>query len=132
MSRSAEYLITHQLSEDGKNMRWGIETAIEALRPGAKYALSGGKETFLGWRCPNNSEPPTWEEVLVEYERQKSIAEYYQYIFDRTNEYPDGYKQLELLWDAVDQEIDLKESEWYKQIKKIKQKYPKPRTEAPE
>jgi hypothetical protein len=132
MSRSAEYLITHQLSEDGKNMRWGIETAIVSLRPGAKYALSNGKETFLGWRCPNNSEPPTWEEVLVEYERQKSIAEHYQYVFDRTNEYPDGYKQLELLWDAVDQGIDLKDSEWYKQIKQIKQKYPKPKTEAPE
>ena len=132
MSRSAEYLITHQLSDDGKSMRWGIETAIEALRPGAKYALSGGKERFLGWRCPNNSEPPTWEEVLVEYERQKSIAEHYQYVFDRTNEYPDGYKQLEFLWDAVDQGIDLKDSEWYKQIKQIKLKYPKPRTEAPE
>jgi len=132
MTRSAEYLIANQQNIDGKSMRYGIETAIEALRPGAKYVLSGGKEKFLGWRCPNNSEPPTWEEVLEEFERQKSIADHYQYVFDRTEEYPDGYKQLELLWDAIDQELDLKDSEWYQQIKQIKQKYPKPRTEAPE
>jgi hypothetical protein len=132
MTRSAEYLIANQQNIDGKSMRYGIETAIEALRPGAKYVLSGGKEKFLGWRCPNNSEPPTWDEVLEEFERQKSIADHYQYIFDRTEEYPDGYKQLELLWNAIDQGIDLKDSEWYQQIKQIKQKYPKPRTEAPE
>ena len=44
---------------------------------------------------------PTKDEIMAEFERQKSVAEYYQYAYDRCHHYPDGFEQLDMLWHAV-------------------------------
>lgn len=40
---------------------FGVDVAIKKLRPGAEFALYN--TTFTMWDCPNGSEPPTWDEI---------------------------------------------------------------------
>jgi hypothetical protein len=115
---------------EGTEMAIGVDTAIKSLRPFAKYTMNN--TTFLEYVCPMGTQPPTWTEVMDEFERQKKISEYYKYVYARSKEYPHGYEQLEMLWDAVARGLDLKNSEWFKKIKEIKEKHPKPEGPAPE
>jgi len=114
-------------------LSYGVDTAIKHLRPGAKFEMiaGGGEFQFPKWEDPNGLLPPTKDEIMKEFEFQKSEAEYYQYAYDRCHHYPDGFEQLDLLWHAVDSGVDLKESEWYKRIKKVKEDYPKPEGNPP-
>jgi hypothetical protein len=115
---------------EGTEMAIGVDTAIKSLRPFAKFILNNTK--FINYECPMGTEPPEWSEVIDELERQKQVSAYYKYVYARSKEYPHGYQQLEMIWDAVDKGIDLKNSEWYKTIKEIKEKHPKPESSAPE
>ena len=114
-------------------MAYGIDTAIKALRPNCKFKISveGGHITYLDWEDEKGLNPPTNEEVYVELDKQKRMAEYYQYAYDRCKEYPDGFEQLDMLWHAVKNGIKLKDSEWFKRIEAVKEKYPKPDTDPP-
>lgn len=49
---------------------FGVDVAIKKLRPGAEFALYN--TTFTMWDCPNGSEPPTWDEINEQI--QKDIA----------------------------------------------------------
>lgn len=49
---------------------FGVDVAIKKLRPGAKFALYN--TTFTMWECPNGSEPPAWDEINEQI--QKDIA----------------------------------------------------------
>ena len=49
---------------------FGVDIAIKKLRPGAEFALYNSN--FLKWNCPNNSEPPTWDEINEQIEKDKS------------------------------------------------------------
>lgn len=40
---------------------FGVDVAIKKLRPDAEFALYN--TTFTMWDCPNGSEPPTWDEI---------------------------------------------------------------------
>ena len=40
---------------------FGVDVAIKKLRPDAEFALYN--TTFTMWECPNGSEPPTWDEI---------------------------------------------------------------------
>ena len=116
-------------------LAYGIDTAIKALRPGAKFEMSagGGTFNFPKWNDPNGKPPPTKDQIMAEFERQKAVAEYYQYAYDRCHEYPDGFEQLDMLWHAVNDGLcdGLKESEWFKKIDEVKKKYPKSTGEPP-
>jgi len=119
---------------NGKDgLAWGVDTAIKTLRPGAKFdvAVSGGHYTWSRWVDPTGKPPPTDEEIQKEYDFQSRLAAYVQYSYDRCKEYPDGFEQLDMLWHAIDEGIDLKDSDWYKKIKAVKDKYPKPEGGAP-
>ena len=72
-----------------------------------------------------------WEEVDAEYAYQEKLAKHYQYSYDRCKEYPDGFEQLDMLWHAINNNIELKDSEWFKKIKEVKEKYPKPTEPVP-
>ncbi len=112
---------------------YGIDTAIKALRPEAKFEMSagGGNFSFPKWDDPQGNPPPTKDEIMAEFERQKSVAEYYQYAYDRCHHYPDGFQQLDMLWHAVNNGQDLKESDWFKSIDEVKKKFPKPEGNPP-
>jgi hypothetical protein len=101
---------------------------IKELRPGCRFDISfGGGEVFYHhfWD-PNNLPPPTMEEILDSLEYHKKNKEYYQYAYERCQNYPDGFEQFDMLWHAINNGTDLKNSEWFKTIKAIKEKYPKP------
>ena len=40
---------------------YGVDIAIKKLRPNAKFGLHN--QHFISWDCPDNSEPPTWDEI---------------------------------------------------------------------
>jgi len=109
-------------------MPFGIDTVIKTLRPGAKWdvTVAGGEYTFTRWQDDSGQMPPTKQEIDKEYAFQKAQVDYYQYAYDRCHNYPDGFEQLDLLWHAVNEGKDLKESEWFQKIKEVKDKYPKP------
>lgn len=132
MSLSVKELLKQFTGTNG--MAYGVDTAIKALRPGAKFQMTAGDGVFEfpQWWDPNNLPAPSKDEIMAEFERQKAVAEYYQYAYDRCKEYPDGFEQLDMLWHAINNGVDLKDSDWFKAIKEVKEKYPKPNGQAPE
>ena len=121
------------LNEKKQSDNDDIFNIIKSLRPGCTFdaTIGGGAINYHSFWDPNNLEPPTMEEVKEEIKYQQECKEYYQYAYDRCNEYPDGFEQFDMLWHAINDGTDLKNSEWFQTIKEIKEKYPKPNTEEP-
>lgn len=74
-------------SEDG-SLQWGINTAMQSIRPGCLYAISAGNGQFEVVDWPENQwsdttqsyvEAPTPQEIRDEYIRQQTIAECLEY-----------------------------------------------------
>jgi hypothetical protein len=114
-------------------MAYGIDTAIKVLRPNAKYQMTAGNGDFIftQWLDPNGLPAPTKDEIMAEFEYQKKVAEYYQYSFDRCKDYPDGFEQLDMLWHAINNGTELKDSEWFQRLKEVKERHPKPEGNPP-
>lgn len=55
---------------------FGVDVAIKKLRPNANFQLEGTR--FTQWSCPNNTEPPTWEEVLAQLSADQQAYEEWQ------------------------------------------------------
>jgi hypothetical protein len=53
-------------------MLWGVDIAIKKLRPGANFQLEG--TNFTSWSCPDNTEPPTWAEVMAQMQADEAAA----------------------------------------------------------
>jgi len=51
---------------------FGVDIAIKKLRPGAEFALYNRYITH--WECPNNSEPPTWEEIDAQIKADQAAS----------------------------------------------------------
>jgi len=109
-----------------------IFEVIHRLRPGCRFDASfGGDVHYHHFWHPDNLPAPTMNEILEEIQYQKKCKEYYQYASDRCHEYPDGFEQFDLLWHAINDGVNLKESEWFLTIKAIKEKHPKPNGNPP-
>ena len=111
----------------------GVDTAIKALRPGCTFeiAMSGGVITYHKWYHPDGLSAPTKKEIDEEIAFHEKLAKHYQYAYDRCRYYPDGFEQLDMLWHAINNGIELKDSEWFKTIKKVKEKFPKSEGKPP-
>jgi hypothetical protein len=102
--------------------RYGINDAIESLRPGAMYRLNNS--TFEAWW--HHQPAPTWDELMTECERLKSIA----YKDLRKNEYPpiedfiDAYYWKEKA--TYQDHLDLMNN-YINKVDAVKRKYPKPK-----
>jgi len=55
---------------------FGVDVAVKKLRPGANFQLEGTR--FTQWQCPNNSQPPTWAEVMAQVESDRQAFEEWQ------------------------------------------------------
>ena len=55
---------------------WGVDVAIKKLRPNANFQLEGTR--FTQWTCPDNTEPPTWQEVMTQLQADQQVAEEWQ------------------------------------------------------
>jgi hypothetical protein len=105
---------------------------IKSIRPGCRFDISlGGDVHYHHFWHPDNLPAPTLKEIMAEFEYQKECGEYYQYAYDRCHEYPDGFEQFDMLWHAINDDVNIKESEWFLTIKAIKEKYPKPNSSPP-
>ena len=112
----------------------GIDTAIKALRPGARYDMSasGGHFEFLRWEDDKNTKPPTKAEIMAELEYQNKFIEHHQYFLDRASNYPDITVLVNSLWEAMDNsEIPGKGTKFYNMIKEVNDEFPKPKGDAP-
>lgn len=101
----------------------GIDTAIRILRPGAVWELYN--KDFIRWEDPEDRDPPTWEEIEKEVDREIEIYEYYLYERNRDKAYPDLKDQLDMLYHDI-KSGNLENGEWIKSIEEVKEKYPKP------
>jgi len=105
--------------------QYGIEVAIQKLRPGASFTLENSDITT--WDDPEGRDKPTNEEIHIQLEKDKKEYEYYKYQMIRFKEYPEGYAQLDMLWHDMNNDvIPGKGGIWYNAIKEIKEKFPKP------
>ena len=101
----------------------GVDTAIKYLRPDAKFYLYN--RTFTRYECPNGSEPPTWEEVEEQINKDVETYNYYLYARNREMEYGDWKDQLNLLYDDI-KSGNLENGKWVQMVEAVKARHPKP------
>ena len=112
----------------------GIDTAIKALRPTARYDMSasGGHFEFTRWEDEAQTVAPTKAEIMAELEYQNKFIEYHQHFLDRASNYPDITVLVNLLWEAMDNsEIPGKGTKFHTAIKEVNERFPKPDDDAP-
>ena len=112
----------------------GIDTAIKALRPTARYDMSasGGHFEFTRWEDDAQTEAPTKAEIMAELEYQNKFIEYHQHFLDRATNYPDITVLVNLLWEAMDNsEIPGKGTKFHTAIKEVNERFPKPEGDVP-
>ena len=112
----------------------GIDTAIKALRPTARYDMSasGGHFEFTRWEDEAQTVAPTKTEIMAELEYQNKFIEYHQHFLDRASNYPDITVLVNLLWEAMDNsEIPGKGTKFHTAIKEVNERFPKPDDDAP-
>lgn len=101
----------------------GVDTAINVLRPGARWGLAN--RTFTDWEDDEGREAPEWKEVEEEVLREVEIYNYYLYERDREKEYPQMKDQLDMLWHDI-KNGNLENGTWIAAMDKVKAKFPKP------
>lgn len=111
----------------------GIGAAIESLKPGAEFSISGqGVYSEIVWLekpvYEGGQSKPTEDEINAEMDRLNTLYAQKEYQRKRRPEYPDIGEQLDALYHAIDADSDLKSkfSTFHTAVKTIKDKYPKP------
>jgi len=107
----------------------GVDTAINNLRPGARWDLSN--TTFVGWEDEEGREPPTWDEIQAEIVREVKIYNYYLYERNREKDYPSVKDQLDMLYHDL-KAGNLNNGTWMTAIETVKENNPKPEGPEPE
>ena len=105
----------------------GVDTAINVLRPGARWELYN--KEFVGWEHDEGLEPPTWDEIQEEVKREVEIYNYYLYERNRAKEFPELKDQLDMLyWDVASGLFgeQAKQSIWFQDCSGVKADFPKP------
>jgi len=97
--------------------KYGVNDAIESLRPGAMYQLSN--TVFTKWWHPLGQ--PTWNEILDECERLKAIA----YKGCRREEYPSIEDFIDAYYWEKKGDSSLMEK-YISAVDTVKSRYPKP------
>lgn len=109
-----------------------VETALLILcSSGCRWKVSG--RTFVEWYSPTDEEPPTWEEIDAEIQREQTIYDYYEYERERAKTYPSPAAQLDMLYHDMENGIipGKETSTWFESISNVKNLLPKPSGEAP-
>ena len=104
----------------------GVDTAIDVLRPGARWAINGRKGVVISdWEDDEGREPPTQEEIQSELQREIEVYDYYSYEREREKEFPLIEDQLDMLYHDI-KNGNLENGSWIQSIDHIKNKFPKP------
>ena len=107
----------------------GIDTAIQVLRPGARWGMENDK--FCDWEDEEGREPPTDAEIQPELAREIEIFRYFEYERKRSEGYPLLEDQLDLLYHDI-KNGNLDNGSWIKSIDEVKEKFPKPKEPQPD
>jgi heat shock protein HspQ len=107
----------------------GVDTAIKFLRPNAKFDLYN--RTFTRYEDPDYAEPPEWEEVEAQIQKDVETYNYYLYARNRETEYGDWKDQLNLLYDDI-KSGNLENGKWVQMVEAVKAKHPKPEGQPPQ
>ena len=106
----------------------GVDTALDVLRPRAKYDISFRSGIHITeWEDEENRLPPTSKEIGQEILREHKIYDYYEYERLREKDFPEIKDQLDLLYHDI-KNGNLNNGEWIKSIEKVKMDHPKPTT----
>ena len=106
----------------------GMDTAMEVLRPGARY--SSENLELLEWEDDEGREPPTKEELNAEFQREVEIYNYYLYERNREEQYPELTSQLDMLYHDI-KDGNLTNGRWISAIEEVKNNNPKPNYPEP-
>jgi len=103
---------------------WGVSDAVKRMRPNAEFEITDTK--FTKWKDSTGALPPSWDEIMNQVEIDKVEYDRLEYARNRVDHYPFIGEQLDMIWHAINTDkIPGKDSEWFKTIESIKQKYPK-------
>ena len=103
---------------------WGVAEAVKKLRPHSLFTLHN--RDFVYWEDSDGLPAPKWEEVQAVLDADQKIYESLQYSRDRASEYRNPIIQLDELWHLINSGTIIdQDSVWFKEIKSIKDKYPK-------
>jgi hypothetical protein len=99
---------------------------IKRLRPNViKWEIFD--QGFSIWEDSSGAEPPTWEEVQIELQRENDRYEYWSYYRSREKELRE---QLDMLFHDIENG-SLDSGAWVSKIREIKNTYPKPEGAEP-
>jgi hypothetical protein len=101
--------------------QFNIFDAVARLRPDSNF---GVKDGVLNWEGDPNLKPTDKEiaDALVQLETEWEAS---QYARDRKKSYPAIADQLDMIYHAIDAGALDKDSDFYKALKSVKDKYPK-------
>jgi len=92
--------------------------AILAINPNAECVLADDKITWITAEIPQAEIDAEVQRLQAEYDSQ-------EYARSRAKDYAPQADQLDMLWHAIDQGIDLKQSDFYTGNKAVKDAHPK-------
>jgi len=95
--------------------------AIKSLDSTAEFSINHGDTDVITWITT----PISDADVQAEITRLQAEYNANQYARDRATQYAPLADQLDMLWHAIDQGIDLKQSDFYTGNKAVKDAHPK-------
>tara|TARA_B100002019_G_C21045952_1_gene486822 strand:- start:42 stop:374 length:333 start_codon:yes stop_codon:yes gene_type:complete len=101
----------------------GVRTAIETLRPGARYECNG--TVFTAWDDPQRLGPPSWDEIEHQIKKDVEVYNHYLYARNRQKDYKDLADQLDMLYHDI-KNNNLENGSWIQHVEEVKSKHPKP------
>jgi hypothetical protein len=103
------------------NRTFGIPEALQSLKPGAQWTLSGDNYSGLNWLDEEQTQP-TEEECLAEAARLQAAYDALEYQRLRAPEYPAITDYLDGIVKGDQEQIDS----YIAACQAVKTKYPKP------
>lgn len=100
---------------------FGVVDALQTIRPGAQWTLTGDTYEGLDW-LDEFQEKPTEEELLVEAARLQANFDALEYQRRRSAEYPDFLDYLDGIVKGDQEQVDA----YIAACLAVKEKYPKP------
>jgi len=107
--------------ENYLEVKVGKYEAVESLLPNAKFGVRGDVVEWLDDELVQPSELA----IQTEMERLQVKYDLKKYQRQREFEYPFIGEQLDMLWHAIDTNTLDKTSDFYNNLKAVKDKYPK-------
>jgi len=105
-------------------MEYNLEFYLTTLHTGQWFGFDG-EHTYANLVIHSDDTKPTEQECIDGVAALQAEYDANQYARDRATQYAPLADQLDMLWHAIDQGIDLKQSDFYTGNKAVKDAHPK-------